>query len=56
MNVVRIPISLNFDPYHLIQDYTNFTPTTLDIPWRCGDQSSHAGMGIIVKQFLAASP
>jgi endoglucanase len=44
----------NFDPYHLIQDYTNFTPTTLDMPWNCGDPSSHAGMGSIVKQFLAA--
>ena len=43
----------NFDPYHLIQDYTYFTPTTLDIPWSCGDQTSHAGMGSIVKQFLA---
>ena len=46
----------NFDPYHLIQDYTYFTPTTLDIPWRCGDTSSHAGMGSIVKQFLVAHP
>ena len=41
---------------HIIQDYTDFTPTTLDIPWCCGDQSSHAGMGSIVKQFLAANP
>lgn len=46
----------NFDPSHLIQDYTNFTPTTLDIPWRCGDPSSQAGMGSIVKQFLATHP
>ena len=46
----------NFDPYHLIQDYTNFTPTTLEISWHCGNQSSHAGMGSIVKQFLAANP
>ncbi len=43
----------NFDPYHLIQDYTYFTPTTLDIPWSCGDMANHAGMGSIVKQFLA---
>ena len=43
----------NFDPYHLIQDYTTFTPTTLTTPWRCGDTASHAGMGSIVKQFLA---
>jgi hypothetical protein len=46
----------NFDPYHLIQDYTSFTPTTLDIPWHCGDTSSHAGMGSIVKQFLITYP
>ena len=41
-----------FTPYHLIQDYTSYTPTTLDIPWKCGDVNSHAGMGDIVKQFL----
>jgi aryl-phospho-beta-D-glucosidase BglC (GH1 family) len=42
----------NFDPYHLIQDYTSFTPTTLNVPWHCGDMSSHAGMGTIIKQYL----
>ncbi len=41
-----------FTPYHLIQDYTTFAPTTLDIPWTCGDTSSHAGMGTLVKHFL----
>jgi len=41
-----------FTPYHLIQDYAAFSPTTLDIPWTCGDIYSHAGMGVIVKQFL----
>jgi endoglucanase len=41
-----------FAPYKLIQDYTNFTPTSLDIPWTCGDTSNHAGMGAVVKQFL----
>lgn len=45
----------NFNPYHLIQDYTNFTPTTFTTPWHCGDTSSHAGMGSIVKQFLATT-
>lgn len=45
----------NFNPYHLISDYTNYTPTTLAIPWRCGDINSHAGMGSIVKQFLATT-
>jgi len=41
-----------FTPYHLIQDYTTFTPTTLDIPWTCGDTTSHAGMGTLVRNFL----
>jgi endoglucanase len=45
----------NFNPYHLIQDYTNYTPTTLTIPWSCGNTASHAGMGSIVKQFLAST-
>lgn len=38
---------------HLIQDYTNFTPTTLAAPWLCGDTTSHAGMGSIIKRYLA---
>ena len=42
----------DFNPYHLIQNYTNFTPTTLDIPWVCG-QPSHAGMGTLVKNYLS---
>lgn len=41
-----------FTPYHLIQNDTTFTPTTLDIPWTCGDTTSHAGMGTLVKNFL----
>jgi hypothetical protein len=41
-----------FTPYHLIQDYSTFTPTTLDMPWTCGDINSRAGMGTLVKQFL----
>ena len=45
-------VAWEFTPYHLIQDYTSFNPTTLDIPWTCGDTKSHAGMGTIVKQFL----
>jgi len=45
-------IAWDFAPYHLIQDTTNFTPTTLDIPWTCGDIHSHAGMGTLVKQHL----
>ena len=41
-----------FGAYHLIQDYTKFTPTTLNIPWKCGDPTSHAGMGTLVKQYM----
>ncbi|GAC1378893.1 MAG: hypothetical protein NVSMB33_03610 [Ktedonobacteraceae bacterium] len=41
-----------FGTYHLIQNYTNFTPTTLDIPWKCGDSTSHAGMGAMVKLYM----
>lgn len=41
-----------FTPYHLIQDYTTFAPTTLDISWVCGDPTGHAGMGTIVKQHM----
>ena len=44
-----------FTPYHLIQDETTYTPTTLDIPWKCGDPTSHAGMGTLVKQFLTGN-
>jgi hypothetical protein len=47
-------IAWDFNPYHLIQDTTNFTPTTLDIPWTCGDATSHAGMGTLVQQHLLA--
>ena len=45
-------IAWDFAPFHLIQDTTTFTPTTLDIPWTCGDVKSHAGMGTIVMQHL----
>jgi len=42
----------SFVPYYLIQNVTTFAPTTLDIPWVCGDGTSHAGMGSIIQQFL----
>jgi endoglucanase len=42
----------DFSPPQLIQDYTTFTPTSLDIPWTYGDPKSAAGMGAIVKQSL----
>jgi endoglucanase len=47
-------IAWDFAPFHLIQDTTTFTPTTLDIPWTCGDIHSHAGMGTLVQQHLLA--
>jgi hypothetical protein len=42
----------DFAPPHLIQNYTTFTPTSLDVPWTCGDTSVDAGMGQVVKQNL----
>jgi hypothetical protein len=42
----------SFTPMHLIQDTSSFTPTTLDIPWTCGDTSIDAGMGEILKHYL----
>lgn len=47
-------IAWDFAPFHLIQSTTTFTPTTLDIPWTCGDTHSHAGMGTLVQQHLLA--
>jgi len=44
----------SFTTYHLIMDYTNFTPTTLDIPWTCGNPNGRVGMGTLVKQFMNA--
>jgi endoglucanase len=41
-----------FEPYFLIQSEATFAPTTLDIPWTCGNSNSHAGMGMLIKQFL----
>lgn len=45
-------VAWDFAAYHLIEDTTTFTPTTLDTPWTCGDIHSHAGMGTIVMQHL----
>ena len=45
-------IAWQFAPHSLIQDYNSFAPTSLDIPWTCGNPSSSAGMGSVVKQFL----
>ncbi|GAC1656721.1 MAG: hypothetical protein NVS4B7_00980 [Ktedonobacteraceae bacterium] len=44
----------DFAPYHLIQNYTNFAPTTLNIPWKCGNPTSHAGMGTVVQNYLSS--
>ena len=42
----------DFAPPHLIQDFNTFSPTSLDVPWTCGDAKAVAGMGQIVKQHL----
>ena len=36
----------------LITDYTNYTPSTLNRPWTCGDLTSTAGDGELVKNYL----
>ena len=43
-----------FEPYFLIQSEKTFAPTTLNIPWTCGNSSNHAGMGTLIQQFLAS--
>jgi hypothetical protein len=45
----------SFSLNRLILDYTDYTPTTLDMPWECGDHKSKAGMGTLVKQFLTGT-
>lgn len=42
-----------FAPKVLVQNYTSFTPTSLDTQWTCGDQTADVGMGSIIKQYLA---
>jgi endoglucanase len=42
----------SFTSPYLVQDTTTFTPTSLDVPWTCGDTSVTAGMGMIVKRYL----
>lgn len=39
-------------PTFPIGNHHKKTPTTLDMPWTCGDINSRAGMGTLVKQFL----
>jgi hypothetical protein len=41
-----------FSLHKMILDYSDFTPTRLDIPWTCGDAGTAAGIGTMVKQFL----
>lgn len=45
----------DFDLDHLILNYTNFTPTTLNTHWHCGNMSSDAGMGSIIKNYLTTA-
>ncbi|HZU00748.1 MAG TPA: cellulase family glycosylhydrolase [Ktedonobacteraceae bacterium] len=42
-----------FRPYYLVQDITSYTPTTFEGDWKPCDTQSHAGMGLVVKQYLA---
>jgi hypothetical protein len=42
-----------FVPPYLIQNDTSFAPTSLDVPWTCGDTKTVAGMGSIIKDYLA---
>lgn len=49
----------DFNPTNLIQDATSYAPTTFQsgAPWSCeGASAAQAGMGQVVKQFLAAHP
>src|SRR5579863_5923204 len=46
-----------FAPHFLVQDYSSFQPTTLNIAWTCGNTSlPNVGMGEVVKQFLQSHP
>ena len=45
----------SFTPHHLVQDYKSYAPTTLNTPWTCGNPKVNAGMGMIVKQYLASN-
>jgi hypothetical protein len=39
----------------LIQNYQKYTPTTLSVPWRCGDRSNNkVGLGEIIKSYLTS--
>ena len=42
----------DFDLDHLILNYKSFAPTTLHTHWHCGNMSSDAGMGTLIKQYL----
>lgn len=44
-----------FAPHYLVQDYSSFTPTTLDAQWMCGDKSANVGMGTLIKQYLTTA-
>ncbi len=42
-----------FTPPYLIQNETSLAPTSLDVSWTCGDTKAVAGMGSIIKDYLA---
>lgn len=49
----------DFNPSNLVQSFTGYEPTTFQsgAPWSCEDSSAaQAGMGLDIKQFLAAHP
>jgi Cellulase (glycosyl hydrolase family 5) len=42
-----------FAPHFLVRNYSNFTPTTLNISWTCGNtKQPTVGMGEVVKSYL----
>ena len=49
----------DFNPSNLVQSFSGYAPTTFQsgAPWSCEDPSAaQAGMGLTIKQFLAAHP
>lgn len=48
-------VAWNFEPTHLIVDYNTYTPTTLNTSWTCGEKTTNAGMGQLVKQYMTSA-
>jgi hypothetical protein len=45
-----------FRPYYLVQNLISYTPTTFEGAWTPCDTNGHAGMGLVVKEYLAEHP